>query len=187
MKLKTWYRHVQTFVGSFAYLGKAHYKYRKEHQLALDGTTHELHELLVSARRVLCEIETTINSSYPNSHGAKLSQVSRAAMAERLKFYTPADGSKEADVRDLKFSKQLYLQYLDNMWKSLRRSLRRHHRNSMERRQHAANDAAAAVAASASGSSSGSGSLQAFSMESSESSSAAAGAGAGAVASLRRT
>lgn len=173
-------------MGSFAYLGKAHYKYRKEHQLNLDGTTHELHELLVSARRVLCEIETTINSSYPNSHGAKLSHVSRAAMAERLKFYTPADGSKEADVRDLKFSKQLYLQYLDNMWKSLRRSLRRHHRNSMERRQHAANDAAAAAAtglASVSGSSSGSGSMQAFSMESSDSSSASAGARA----SLKRT
>ncbi|KAH8397429.1 hypothetical protein KR222_003814, partial [Zaprionus bogoriensis] len=169
IKLKTWYRHMQTFVGSFAYLGKAHYKYRKEHQLRLDDSTNELHELLVSARRVLCEIEVTINSSYPNSHGAKLSQVSRAAMSERLKFHTPADGSKEADVRDLKFSKQLYYQYLDNMWRSLRRSLHRQHRNSMERRQHAAAAAAAAASVSGAGSSSGANSQQAFSVESSES------------------
>lgn len=150
--------------------------------MSLDATTHELHELLVSARRMLCEIETTINSSYPNSHGAKLSQVSRAAMAERLKFYTPADGSKEADLRDLKFSKELYYHYLDNMWKSLRRSLRRHHHrsSSLERRQNATAAAAAAgtAVASVSGSSSGSGSLQAFSLESSESG-GSTGAGAG--------
>ncbi|KAH8292897.1 hypothetical protein KR044_005583, partial [Drosophila immigrans] len=132
VKLKTWYRHMQTFVGSFAHLGKAHYKYRKQNQLSLDNSTYELHDLLKSARRVLCEIETTINSSYPNSNGAKLSHISREAMEERLKFHTPADGSEEADLNDLKFSKQLYFQYLDNMWRSLHKSLRKQHRNSME-------------------------------------------------------
>ncbi|KAM8719402.1 hypothetical protein ACLKA7_012025 [Drosophila subpalustris] len=176
VKLKTWYRHMQTFVGSFAHLGKAQYRYRKEHQLSLDASTHELHELLVSARRVLCEIETTINSSYPNSHGAKLTQVSREAMSERLKFYTPADGSKEADVRDLKFSKLLYYQYLDNMWKTLRRSLRKQHRNSMERKQQHA----------ASVSVSGSNSVQNFSLESSEGGSSMAAATAAVAATGQR-
>ncbi|XP_030569255.1 uncharacterized protein LOC115768707, partial [Drosophila novamexicana] len=162
VKLKTWYRHVQTFVGSFAYLGKAQYKYHKDHQLPLGQSTEELHKLLVSARSVLCEIETTINASYPYSNVAKLSQISRAAMLDRLKFYTPADGSKEADKRDLKFTKQLYYQFLDNMWKSLRLALRKHHRGSMERRQHAASASASAISSVAN-------SRQTFSLESSES------------------
>ncbi|XP_064555945.1 uncharacterized protein upd2 [Drosophila montana] len=166
-KLKTWYRHIQTFVGSFAYLGKAQYKYHKDHQLPLGETTEELHKLLVSARSVLCEIETTINASYPYSNVAKLSHISKAAMLERLKFYTPADGSKEADTRDLKFTKQLYYQFLDNMWKSLRLALRKHHRGSMERRQHAGS--ASSSSASASASSSVANSRQMFSLESSES------------------
>ncbi|KAH8387774.1 hypothetical protein KR093_009449, partial [Drosophila rubida] len=170
VKLKTWYRHMQTFVGSFAHLGKAHYRYRKQNQLSLDNSTYELHALLKSARRVLCEIETTINSSYPYSHGAKLTHVSRQAMEERLKFHTPADGSEEANLNDLKFSKLLYFQYLDNMWRTLHKSLRKQHRNSMEQRRHSA---AAAVVSNAL---SGSNSLQAFSMESSESGSAAAAA-----------
>ncbi|XP_023161324.2 uncharacterized protein LOC111593017 [Drosophila hydei] len=141
VKLQFWYSDVQTFVGSFAYLGKAHYKYQKEHQLPLGKATEELHKLLVSARRVLCEIETTINASYPYSNAAKLSQVSKAEMRESLKFYTPADGSKEADKRDLKFTKQLYYQYLDNMWKSLRRALGKHQRSSSEHRQHSSSAA----------------------------------------------
>ncbi|KAH8235609.1 hypothetical protein KR032_003802 [Drosophila birchii] len=133
VKLKTWYRHIQTFVGSFAYLGRAQYKFLKEHQRGLKGAD-ELHDLLASARYMLCEIETTINSSYPNSNGAKLSRVSREAMQERLKFYTPADGSAAADMRDLKASKELYIQYLENVYKTLHKALRRHHRrNSAER------------------------------------------------------
>ncbi|XP_043865557.1 uncharacterized protein LOC6583976 isoform X2 [Drosophila mojavensis] len=136
--LQTWYRGIQTFVGSFAYLGKAHYKYQKEHQLPIGKSTEELHKLLVSARRVLCEIETTINASYPNSNVAKLNQVSRAKMQADLDFYTPADGSKEADKRDLKFTKQLYFQFLDNMSKSLHRALnkRKQRRHSAESQPH---------------------------------------------------
>ncbi|XP_034658101.1 uncharacterized protein LOC117894911 [Drosophila subobscura] len=159
VKLKTWYRHMQTFVGSFSYLGRAQYKYRKEHQQNLNAVTHELHDLLVSARSMLCEIETTINASYPNSNGAKLSRVSREAMLERLRFHTPADGSQEADERDLKVSKELYIQYLDNVWKTLRRALRKQHRNSQERRQQVA--AAAGVGATAgAGAGAGAGSLR---------------------------
>ncbi|EDW06953.2 uncharacterized protein Dmoj_GI15132 [Drosophila mojavensis] len=136
--LQTWYRGIQTFVGSFAYLGKAHYKYQKEHQLPIGKSTEELHKLLVSARRVLCEIETTINASYPNSNVAKLNQVSRAKMQADLDFYTPADGSKEADKRDLKFTKQLYFQFLDNMSKSLHRALnkRNQRRHNAESQRH---------------------------------------------------
>ncbi|XP_017097684.2 uncharacterized protein upd2 isoform X1 [Drosophila bipectinata] len=130
VKLKTWYRSVQTFVGSFAYLGKAQYKYRKDHQQSLDAVTNELHALLVSARTMLCEIETTINASYPNSNGAKLTRISRETMQERLKFHTPADGSEAADERDLKVTKELYLQYLENVFKTLHSALsRKHHRH----------------------------------------------------------
>lgn len=157
MKLKTWYRHIQTFVGSFSYLGRAQYKFLKEHQRGLKGAD-ELHDLLVSARYMLCEIETTINSSYPNSNGAKLSRVSREAMQERLKFYTPSDGSAEADMRDLKASKELYIQYLENVYKTLHKALRRHRRRNSAERNHAAAAAGgsspgAAAARSSSGSS----------------------------------
>ncbi|XP_043660516.1 uncharacterized protein LOC122624849 [Drosophila teissieri] len=139
VKLKTWYRHMQTFVGSFSYLGRAQYKFRKDQQKSLnEAVTKELHDLLVSARYMLCEIETTINASFPNSNGAKLSRVSRQAMEERLDFHTPANGSMEADQRDLKVSKELYFQYLDNVWKTLHRVLRRPRRNSGERRHLAA-------------------------------------------------
>ncbi|EDW33819.1 GL27046 [Drosophila persimilis] len=163
VKLKTWYRNMQTFVGSFSYLGRAQYKYRKEHQQNLNAVTHELHDLLVSARSMLCEIETTINASYPNSNGAKLSRVSRAAMLERLRFHTPPDGSQEADERDLKVSKELYIQYLDNVWKTLRRALRKQHRNSQERRQQVGAGAASGVGAGP-----GAGSLRHSSSESIE-------------------
>ncbi|XP_017156639.1 uncharacterized protein LOC108165097 [Drosophila miranda] len=163
VKLKTWYRNMQTFVGSFSYLGRAQYKYRKEHQQNLNAVTHELHDLLVSARSMLCEIETTINASYPNSNGAKLSRVSRAAMLERLRFHTPPDGSQEADERDLKVSKELYIQYLDNVWKTLRRALRKQHRNSQERRQQVGAGAASGVGAGP-----GAGSLRHSSFESIE-------------------
>ncbi|KAH8367988.1 hypothetical protein KR084_005258 [Drosophila pseudotakahashii] len=140
VKLKTWYRHMQTFVGSFSYLGRAQYKFRKDQQKSInEAVTKELHDLLVSARYMLCEIESTINSSYPNSNGAKLSRVSRQAMEDRLNFHTPANGSAEADQRDLKVSKELYFQYLDNVWKTLHRVLRRPRRNSGERRHLAAN------------------------------------------------
>ncbi|XP_034111115.1 uncharacterized protein LOC117572420 isoform X2 [Drosophila albomicans] len=168
VKLKTWYRHMQTFVGSFAHLGKAHYRYRKQNQLSLDNSTYELHALLQSARSVLCEIENTINSSYPNSHGAKLTHISRQAMEDRLKFHTPADGSEEADLNDLKFSKLLYFQYLDNMWKTLHKSLRKQHRNSMEQQRRQQKTQATGRGNNIN-SLSGSNSLQAFSLESSES------------------
>ncbi|XP_016979649.2 uncharacterized protein LOC108044982 [Drosophila rhopaloa] len=149
VKLKTWYRHMQTFVGSFSYLGRAQYKFRKDQQKSLnEAVTRELHDLLVSARSMLCEIESTINASYPNSNGAKLSRVSRQAMEERLNFHTPADGSAEADQRDLKVSKELYFQYLDNVWKTLHRALRRPKRNSGERRHPAAHRAGGGAGAS---------------------------------------
>ncbi|XP_052857976.1 uncharacterized protein LOC128265799 isoform X2 [Drosophila gunungcola] len=181
VKLKTWYRHMQTFVGSFSYLGRAQYKFRKDQQKSLnEAVTKELHDLLVSARYMLCEIESTINASYPNSNGAKLSRVSRQAMEERLNFHTPANGSAEADQRDLKVSKELYFQYLDNVWKTLHRALRRPKRNSGERRHLAVAAGAAGAAGAAHGGASASG-LRAGSSEmldlGSSSSSASNGAG----------
>ncbi|XP_068156621.1 uncharacterized protein upd2 [Drosophila tropicalis] len=153
VKLKKWYRHMQTFVGGFAYLGRAEYKYRKGHQQNLGPITVELHELLVSARNMLCELETTINASYPNSNGAKLTQISRETMMDRLKFHTKPDGSQEASERDLRMTKDMYLQYLDNIWKSLRKALRKQQlKNSMERRHHHAAAAAAAATGGASAS-----------------------------------
>ncbi|XP_017850515.1 uncharacterized protein LOC108605358 [Drosophila busckii] len=166
IKLKTWYRHMQTFVGSFAYLGRAHYTYRKQQQLSLGETAHELHTLLDSAKRLLCEIETAINSSYPNSNGAKLSHVSREEMLERLKFRTPADGSKETDESDLKFSKQLYFQYVYNMWRKLSITLRNQHRSSKERKQHASHASTSSKVGA--GSASSGSSMQALSQESRE-------------------
>ncbi|XP_032307994.1 uncharacterized protein LOC6505178 isoform X2 [Drosophila ananassae] len=167
VKLKTWYRSMQTFVGSFAYLGKAQYKYRKDHQQSLDAVTNELHALLVSARTMLCEIETTINASYPNSNGAKLTRISREVMQERLKFHTPADGSEAADERDLKVTKELYLQYLENVFKTLHSALsRKHHRHPART---AAGGAAGAAAVAGTGSAGlDSGSLRGGSSESFE-------------------
>ncbi|XP_030379284.1 uncharacterized protein LOC115627681 [Scaptodrosophila lebanonensis] len=159
VKLKTWYRNMQTFVASFAYLGRSQYKYRKQHQQRLSESTLELHELLLSARRVLCDIETTINASYPNTNEDKLTTVSRATMLERLHLHTLAngEGAEDADERDLQITKQLYFQYLDNTWKTLRRTLRKSQRHSMERKQKSAQAAARAASfsrSSAAGSSS---------------------------------
>ncbi|KAH8409094.1 hypothetical protein KR009_006820 [Drosophila setifemur] len=174
VKLKTWYRNMQTFVASFAFLGRAQYKYRKEHQQSMDAVTFELHELLVSARIMLCEIETTINASYPNSHGAKLTRVSREAMEERLKFHTPADGSQGADERDLQVTKERYLQYLDSVFKTLRRALRKQQRSSAERRHQGSRLGSAGAGAGAESSG-----LRAGSSESIELRSSGGGSGSG--------
>jgi len=180
VKLKTWYRHMQTFVGSFSYLGRAQYKFRKDQQKSInEAVTKELHDLLVSARYMLCEIESTINSSYPNSNGAKLSRVSRQAMEDRLNFHTPANGSAEADQRDLKVSKELYFQYLDNVWKTLHRVLRRPRRNSGERRHLAAASAAAGHGAGAAASGLRAGSSEMLDLGSSSGSGGSSGSDGG--------
>ncbi|EDV95167.1 GH17793 [Drosophila grimshawi] len=119
-KLKTWHRNMQLFIGSFAYLGKTHYKYRYENQLPLDNTTTELHELLLSARRVLCEIETVFNATHPKSNGSKLKVLSKGAMHDKLdELFTKSD-SKEVALGDLKFTKQLYYKFLVHLSDSLK-------------------------------------------------------------------
>ncbi|XP_037900394.1 uncharacterized protein LOC119644747 [Glossina fuscipes] len=127
--LKRWYRNMQTFVASFAYLGRIQYKWDLAKVMHASKTSHELNELLISARRLLCEIETAINGSYPRKNQQKLTITTRETMNKRLKFHTREYGEMgvvvEADLIDLKFAKDAYYKYLLNMWKILRRQTKR--------------------------------------------------------------
>lgn len=122
---------MQTYVASFAYLGRTQYKYDRSKLMHASKTSQELNELLLSARRILCEIETTINGSYPQNGHNKLTSISREAMNKRLKFQTRrhqhahAGEEIEADGVDLKFAKYSYYDFLSTMWKILRKNSRR--------------------------------------------------------------
>uniref|UniRef100_A0A1A9X5I7 Uncharacterized protein n=1 Tax=Glossina brevipalpis TaxID=37001 RepID=A0A1A9X5I7_9MUSC len=128
--LKRWYRNMQTFVASFVYLGRIQYKWDLSKVMHASKTSHELNELLISARRLLCEIETAINGSYPRKNQQKLTVTTRETMNKRLKFhtreYSEMGAVVEADLIDLKFAKDTYYKYLVNMWKILRRQGKRH-------------------------------------------------------------
>ncbi|XP_037932243.1 uncharacterized protein LOC119667035 [Teleopsis dalmanni] len=116
--LKRWYRNMQNYVAAFAYLGRTQYKYDKVKHNQIKETTKELNVLFLSAQELLCEIETTINSSYPQKKSAMLTSVSRAQMNKRLNFLTriyEMHEKNDPNVVDLLLTKHHYFEYLDQM------------------------------------------------------------------------
>lgn len=134
--LKRWYRNMQTFVASFAYLRRTSEKWDQSKALQESRVTRELHQLMISARYILCEIETAINNTYPYDHGKKLTTISRETMNKKLKFRTKKQetNGQQIDDIDLKFVKYYYYDFLSTMWKVLRRHTRRRNQFFMNNR-----------------------------------------------------
>ncbi|KAM7348618.1 unpaired 1 [Cochliomyia hominivorax] len=124
--LKRWYRNMQTYVASFAYLHRIQYKYDRSKSQRESNISKELKELLKSSRNMLCELESAVNRTYP-SRNIQIPQISRLEMNKRLKLRTKqrfrdnANVLAETDSIDLKFVKFHYLEYLKSMWQLLRK------------------------------------------------------------------
>ncbi|XP_016962981.1 uncharacterized protein LOC108033227 [Drosophila biarmipes] len=61
--LKRWYRNMQTYVASFAYLRRQQIRWDQRSITRESSTARELRELLLSSRRILCELETAVNQT----------------------------------------------------------------------------------------------------------------------------
>ena len=121
---------MQVYVASFGYLARTQYKFDQKKQVYGGDISQELNKLLMSARFILCELETTINGSAPNNNLKKLKTITRRAMNSRLNFVTkhqlanmPHGEVIAANTVDLKFAKYSYFQYLQHMHKILRHKL----------------------------------------------------------------
>ncbi|KAH8362433.1 hypothetical protein KR200_007149 [Drosophila serrata] len=149
--LKRWYRNMQTYVASFAYLRRQQIRWDQRSITRESSTARELRELLLSSRRILCELETAVNqtqsprhmqkqrrsggattvassSSSSSGSAAPLPQISRLEMNKRLKLRSKAgggpsgaSGSSSADSIDMRFVKHHYYDFLRTMWQLLRR------------------------------------------------------------------
>ncbi|KAH8368055.1 hypothetical protein KR084_006098 [Drosophila pseudotakahashii] len=109
--LKRWYRNMQTYVASFAYLRRQQIRWDQRSITRESSTARELRELLLSSRRILCELETAVNQTQSprqkqRRSGAaavvatqqqhqqlQLPQISRLEMNKRLKLRTKTAGS----------------------------------------------------------------------------------------------
>ncbi|XP_039499975.1 KIN17-like protein [Drosophila santomea] len=121
--LKRWYRNMQTYVASFAYLRRQQIRWDQRSITRESSTARELRELLLSSRRILCELETAVNqtqsprqkqrrsgaavisvggsttstttstSTSTTTVGQQLPQISRLEMNKRLKLRSKTSGS----------------------------------------------------------------------------------------------
>ncbi|EDW33816.1 GL27044 [Drosophila persimilis] len=150
--LKRWYRNMQTYVASFAYLRRLQIRWDQRFITRESTTARELRELLLSSRRILCELETAVNQTSPRrkhrrsspngsiSIGVQLPQISRTEMNKRLKLRSKGAGgpgpisgaitgsmktANEADSIDMRFVKHHYYEFLRTMWQLLRRDGKR--------------------------------------------------------------
>ncbi|KAH8303873.1 hypothetical protein KR018_002119, partial [Drosophila ironensis] len=112
--LKRWYRNMQTYVASFAFLRRMQIKWDQRSITRESRTARELRELLLSSRRILCELETAVNQTQsprqkqrrsgdaavlpphlphsppPVAAVVSLPQISRLEMNKRLKLRSKA-------------------------------------------------------------------------------------------------
>nr|XP_014087928.1 uncharacterized protein LOC106616009 [Bactrocera oleae] len=132
--LKRWYRNMQSFVGSFAYLRSIQRAWDMAKLQRENSTGRELRRLFISARNMLCELETAINGTMPAPRmlrGSTLPQVTSEQMNKRLKLYTKRRAEsnphivQEANTIDLMWVKYYYYEFLKTMWKVLRQQTKR--------------------------------------------------------------
>ncbi|XP_018785896.1 PREDICTED: uncharacterized protein LOC108967105 [Bactrocera latifrons] len=132
--LKRWYRNMQSFVGSFAYLRSIQRAWDMAKLQRENSTGRELRRLFISARKMLCELETAINGTMPAPRmlrGSALPQVTSEQMNKRLKLYTKRRAEsnphivQEANTIDLMWVKYYYYEFLKTMWKVLRQQTKR--------------------------------------------------------------
>uniref|UniRef100_A0A1I8QEV4 Uncharacterized protein n=1 Tax=Stomoxys calcitrans TaxID=35570 RepID=A0A1I8QEV4_STOCA len=118
--LKRWYRNMQTYVASFAYLRRIQYTWDHSKSQHQSNTTAELKELFESSRKMLCELEAAVNKTNPY-RSPQMPLINRAQMNKRLKLRTKQRAHRnpheltEADSIDLKFVKYHFLEYLKKM------------------------------------------------------------------------
>ncbi|XP_043071896.1 vitellogenin [Drosophila grimshawi] len=94
--LKRWYRNMQTYVASFAYLRRVQINWDRQNLKRESAIAKELKRLLLSSRSMLCELETAVNRTYPmpltlgvsakQRRQLQLPQISRNDMNRRLKL-----------------------------------------------------------------------------------------------------
>ncbi|XP_039961738.1 uncharacterized protein LOC120775572 [Bactrocera tryoni] len=123
IELHHWHRAMQKFVASFAELGVKQYRWDRKNLQMVSATTHELNALLLSARRILCEVESAIHAVNPQ---AKIRSVSRAEMQKKLNFYSNDQARVDkqgVDAKDLRFAKQRYNKYVQHMLQIVRRQM----------------------------------------------------------------
>ncbi|XP_020718200.1 uncharacterized protein LOC110119138 isoform X2 [Ceratitis capitata] len=115
-----WHQSLQKFIASFDYLYQIQQQWDHQHQRPQSGITRELHELLQSSKRILCETETAINGCFPRNR-RQLLTITREEMTEILNFYTTSQTSTELGVNhtDMRFLKFFYQNYLLRLWKTL--------------------------------------------------------------------
>ncbi|XP_067635765.1 uncharacterized protein upd1 [Eurosta solidaginis] len=133
--LKRWYRNIQSYVASFAYLRRIQRAWDMAKLQRENSTARELKLLLFSARRMLCELETAINGTTPALRAMRgfnrLPHVTRNQMNKRLKLYTKRRAERnpkmlqEANTIDLMWVKYYYYDFLETMWKVLRQKTKR--------------------------------------------------------------
>ncbi|XP_036675989.2 uncharacterized protein upd1 [Drosophila suzukii] len=153
--LKRWYRNMQTYVASFAYLRRQQIRWDQRSITRESSTARELRELLLSSRRILCELETAVNQTQSprqkqrrsgaavvavgggTTTSTQLPQISRLEMNKRLKLRSKTGGSDshggasasasagEADSIDMRFVKHHYYDFLRTMYQLLRRDGKR--------------------------------------------------------------
>ncbi|EDW56006.1 GM22824 [Drosophila sechellia] len=144
--LKRWYRNMQTYVASFAYLRRQQIRWDQRSITRESSTARELRELLLSSRRILCELETAVNQTQSPRQkqrrsgaavtavggttmlGQQLPQISRLEMNKRLKLRSKTMHPwrrGEADSIDMRFVKHHYYDFLRTMYQLLRRDGKR--------------------------------------------------------------
>lgn len=125
---------MQSFVGSFSYLRSIQRAWDMAKLQRENGTGRELKRLFISARNMLCELETAINGTMPAPRmlrGSALPQVTSEQMNKRLKLYTKRRAEsnpnivQEANTIDLMWVKYYYYEFLKTMWKVLRQQTKR--------------------------------------------------------------
>ncbi|SPP86403.1 uncharacterized protein LOC117588452 isoform X1 [Drosophila guanche] len=124
--LKRWYRNMQTYVASFAFLRRLQIRWDQRFITRESTTARELRELLLSSRRILCELETAVNQTSPRRKhrrsgpgspnglsggmGVQLPQISRNEMNKRLKLRSKGTGGpgaiSEANTGSMRLSNE---------------------------------------------------------------------------------
>ncbi|XP_050328605.1 uncharacterized protein LOC126758393 [Bactrocera neohumeralis] len=117
-----WHRSLQIFIASFDYLHEIQQKWDQQYLRTQGVITRELQELLQSAKRILCEIETDINGCFPRRE-RHVASIPRAEMFAQINFYTKTNVAEQHGVHhtDLRFVKFFYQNYLLRIWKTLPR------------------------------------------------------------------
>lgn len=115
-----WHRDLQVYVAAFQYL---HKKQLPEVIDINNGTTasEQLNLLLLSAKSLLCEIETIINATTANLRKPR----SRIEMGNILRYNVSSNVSSSTHFLDREFTKQKYFQYVSDLYKLLERKIER--------------------------------------------------------------